>query len=108
MRALTRGVRTILTVTKFFAMVYVTFFCTYLAPTHDLRRWGGAATSWNLIRGGARRRQRRPSGLTKWLSRDHPLIPGDRGSRCWRSGRRTGGFQAEVLPARFHRRTSSC
>ncbi|MCL5960563.1 MAG: hypothetical protein M1358_14865 [Chloroflexi bacterium] len=54
MRGLTQGVRTILTVTRFFAMLYGTFFCTYLAPTHDLRRWG-TTTSWRLIQFGLAR-----------------------------------------------------
>ncbi len=82
MSALTQGLRTILAVTRFFALVYVTYLCTYLAPTHDLRRWG-AATSWILIQLGPAWPAQVIRAYAMTELRDHPLIPAA-GSRRWR------------------------
>lgn len=47
MGALTQGLRTILGVVAFFAMVYLAYLCACLAPAARLRRWR-ETTSWLL------------------------------------------------------------
>lgn len=48
MRMLTQELCMILAMATFFAMIYVTFLCMYLAPTDRLRRWG-AITYYRLF-----------------------------------------------------------
>lgn len=52
MGVLAQALRMILAVVAFFAMVYLTYLCMYLAPTARLRRWG-TTTSWLLAWPGA-------------------------------------------------------
>ncbi|MHB1006735.1 MAG: hypothetical protein ACYC3S_13995 [Chloroflexota bacterium] len=51
MSAIEHDLRTLRAVAEFFAMLYLTFVCQYIAPTAHLRHWG-ARNWWLLFRLG--------------------------------------------------------